>query len=876
MIFLSGDKIECSLALIALTFAAFLAAFDSITWIATISGIYLVGVLWGTKVLRCLGLNLKKLSYVSNPKTNDGESCGVCGGNACKRHKPSRNYVRVNVPKDFDEALENLLEQLLQTYICAWYSEFSSDEAFVQQFRSAIAAAAGNIAQRLFRLDVAAVIFDHLVPIALQHAQDWRVLVNRAQNQGGNPVDYAADYLGPRIHPAAYSRDAELNYLRGLVTTLMPHLLPTTHFSVNNKIILREILANWVLLPAMDALADPDNINTLVILSTHHEGAFAQSLDSVNVPLLHSWAMPPLLIEKPPDSLKPSLEEILNNPQLLYLFMQHIKETGPVHLLQFCLDIDDLSKRMLSPDMSVETEENLYAAAQSLYSSYLIPETPNYLHLPLHISKGLQKILEGGSSKIQELRTSRPLYQAHQEAHTLLEITCLPSFHHSYQMYTLLCGQQTPATPPKSINQNSREAGAAGMGSRLSNQIGRIQRVLRTSAVDGAPYQTDNVYQAEEVDCSPRLHGIPNSFEDGRSRDLTAWRVTVPDVDGRGAQPLYMIVVHSVAQDKSWTVLRRDIDFYTLRTRLAEFHGDRELNDSPLPTRKNQHSSLNTNRQRYQDFLQKLLAKPKLRSSELLHTFLTASDLEPYYSSYSTPDIGLFYQNVAHKLRKERGQHLDKFMKTFLASINIKYEHMDVGVEPTSEQTLNFSTKKGRDLVRVGPFGNNLDLPPKLKDFQFVITNQPQHVKGACFCVTEAVNSLLQVPPSLSRVYWLAASLSYQSLDPVVNKLLNETLVKLLSGGRAALVVKLLHAAILGPKLNDKENSPSSLETEKLKHAQKGLSSLIPWWIFGLRSAWHNLMRSLLEPLQNASFNKHLAYSLLDQIVADLFPEITQ
>lgn len=89
----------------------------------------------------------------------------------------------------------------------------------------------------------------------------------------------------------------------------------------------------------MDALANPDNINTLVVLSTHHEGTLAESKDSVNVPLLHSWAMPPLVIDKSDNCLKPNLEEVLNNPELLYLFMQHIKETGPVNLLQFCLEI---------------------------------------------------------------------------------------------------------------------------------------------------------------------------------------------------------------------------------------------------------------------------------------------------------------------------------------------------------------------------------------------------------------------------------------------------------------------------------------------------------------------------------------------------------
>lgn len=59
----------------------------------------------------------------------------------------------------------------------------------------------------------------------------------------------------------------------------------------------------------------------------------------------------------------------------------------------------------------------------------------NTLCLQIHICICVSfPVLEGGPEKIQELRTSRPFYQAHQEAHALLESTCLPSFHHSYEV----------------------------------------------------------------------------------------------------------------------------------------------------------------------------------------------------------------------------------------------------------------------------------------------------------------------------------------------------------------------------------------------------------------------------------------------------------
>lgn len=99
-------------------------------------------------------------------------------------------------------------------------------------------------------------------------------------------------------------------------------------------------MANWTLLPAIDALADPENINTLVILSTHRDSSLSNIIEIADVPMLQSWLTVPIthshIIH---NYFKPSLDEILSDPQLLYMLMQHIKETGPMNLLQFCLDI---------------------------------------------------------------------------------------------------------------------------------------------------------------------------------------------------------------------------------------------------------------------------------------------------------------------------------------------------------------------------------------------------------------------------------------------------------------------------------------------------------------------------------------------------------
>lgn len=99
----------------------------------------------------------------------------------------------------------------------------------------------------------------------------------------------------------------------------------------------------------------------------------------------------------------------------------------------------------------------------------------------------------------------------------------------------------------------------------------------------------------------------------------------------------------------------------------------------------------------YERFLTKLLQKPSLRGSDLLHTFLTRQDdftlgkLRPgqiqallltrrtsfdkfEFSVISTmapnnQDAGNIYQSVAYKLRKEKGQYLDSFINTFVSSV---------------------------------------------------------------------------------------------------------------------------------------------------------------------------------------------------------------
>lgn len=143
------------------------------------------------------------------------------------------------------------------------------------------------------------------------------------------------------------------------------------------------------------------------------------------------------------------------------------------------------------------------------------------------------------------------------------------------------------------------------------------------------------------------------------------------------------------------------------------------------------------------------------------------------------------------------------------------------------------------------------------------------------FVIIVSVVRLLHVPSVIERILWMFASSSRAKVDPYVNVLLYNALAKLLSGGRAATVVKLLHTKVLGDKNRTKDLSLQSTRRNYYETAKIGLYGLLPYWLMGFYKPWTEIMDSILDSLQNPPLNKHLAYVLLDQILINIFPELS-
>lgn len=181
------------------------------------------------------------------------------------------------------------------------------------------------------------VIAAKLLPCIVKHIDDYLYMQQIIKLKNSRFNDVIVEYLGRRLHAATSNRKNELKYLQHLTASLMPFILPNDYLQCKNyAILIREILAGWVLLPLMDVLADPNILNSLVILAITYKGKKQTYKDvEEKVSFLENF----VVRNSKKSSFATDLNTIKGNTQLLYAFMQFLKKEEHVHLLQFCLDV---------------------------------------------------------------------------------------------------------------------------------------------------------------------------------------------------------------------------------------------------------------------------------------------------------------------------------------------------------------------------------------------------------------------------------------------------------------------------------------------------------------------------------------------------------
>ncbi|XP_040284662.1 sorting nexin-14 isoform X5 [Bufo bufo] len=636
-----------------------------------------------------------------------GHSCAVCGKVKCKRHRPTlqlENYqpwLDLKVPSKVDASLSEVFELVLENFVYPWYRDITEDESSVDELRLTLRFFASVLVRRIQKVDIPSIITRKLLKAAMKHIE----IISKARQKVKNS-EYlqlaALEEYGPDLHVALRSRRDELCYLRKLTELLFPFILPPKATDSRPlTLLLREILSGSLLLPSMDFLADPDNVNRLLLIFIDNSPPEeATEPTSTLVPFLQKFAEPK---NKNPSVLKLELKEIRAEQDLLFRFMSFLKQEGAVHVLQFCLTVEEFNDKILKPELSEEELLDLHKEVKKIFLTYCLEESIDKIRFDSFIVDEIQRIAEGPYKEVVKLQTMRCLFEAYEHVLSLLENVFTPMFCHSDEYFgQLLEGAESPTRNSK-FNRNSlclddiRTTKRGGESSGIGRIGSRIKGVFKSTTMEGAMLPNYGMAEGDEnaieegimvlEDDSPVE--VLTATTPNTPRNLSAWNISIPFVDffedacpekrdKKERIPVFCIDVErndrkAVGHDtERWSVYRKYIEFYVLESKLTEFHGT--FPDTQLPSKRiigpKNYEFLKSKREEFQEYLQKLLQHPELSNSQLLADFLSPNSLETQFHDKILPDVNLgkMIKSVPGKLIKEKGQHLEPFIMNFINS----------------------------------------------------------------------------------------------------------------------------------------------------------------------------------------------------------------
>uniref|UniRef100_A0A667XN54 Sorting nexin 14 n=1 Tax=Myripristis murdjan TaxID=586833 RepID=A0A667XN54_9TELE len=335
-----------------------------------------------------------------------GHSCAVCGKIKCKRHRPTlllENYqpwLDLKVPSKVDASLSEILELVLENFVYPWYRDITDDEAFVDELRVTLRFFAAVLVRRTQKVDVASLITQKLLKVSMKHIE----IISKARQRVKNAEflqQAALEEYGPDLHVALRSRRDELLYLRKLTEMLFPYILPPKASDCRSlTLLIREVLAGSVFLPSMDYLADPDTVNHLILIFIDNSPPEeATEPTSILVPFLQKYSD---ARNKKPSVLKLELKEIREQQDLLFRFMNFLKQEGAVHVLQFCLTVEEFNDRILCPELSDSEKMMLHEEVKKIYETYCLDESIDKIRFDPFIVEEIRnrKIIKSVPSKL--------------------------------------------------------------------------------------------------------------------------------------------------------------------------------------------------------------------------------------------------------------------------------------------------------------------------------------------------------------------------------------------------------------------------------------------------------------------------------------------
>uniref|UniRef100_A0A6Q2YKF3 Sorting nexin 14 n=1 Tax=Esox lucius TaxID=8010 RepID=A0A6Q2YKF3_ESOLU len=628
-----------------------------------------------------------------------GHSCAVCGKVKCKRHRPTlllenhQPWLDLKVYSKADASISEVLELVLENFVYPWYRDITDDEACIDELRMTFRFFASVLVRRTSStdVDVPSIISGKMMKAAMKHVEIITKAKQKVKTTEGLQ-QAALDEYGPDIHVALRSRRDELLYLRKLTEMLFAYLMPPKATDCRSlALLMREVMVGSVFLPTMDFMADPDTVNLMVLIFVDKSPPEqATEPPSTLVPFLQKYADPRT---KKTSVLKLELKEIREQQDLLFRFMNFLKQEGAVHVLQFCLTVEEFNDKILRPELSDTELQRLHGEVQHFHETYCLEESVDKINFDPFIVEEIRNVAQGPYQGVVRLQTMRCLFEAYEHVLSLLENVFTPMFCHSDEYFRhLLRGAESPRRDSRinryvlQVAMNTSKRGETFGISRIGS---KIKGVFKSTTMEGSllPYsmvdaEDETVEEATivvEDDTPAEISSTP-----GALRNLSAWSITIPYIDlyddevKRERVPVFCIdVVRNDRKEvghetETWSIFRRYLEFYVLENKLTEFHGS--FADAQLPSKRiigpKNCEFLASKREEFEEYLQRLLQHPELSNSQLLADFLSPNSMETQFMEKMMPDVNLgkIFRSVPGKIIKEKGQNLEPFIQSFFNS----------------------------------------------------------------------------------------------------------------------------------------------------------------------------------------------------------------
>uniref|UniRef100_A0A8C8G5R1 Sorting nexin-14-like n=1 Tax=Oncorhynchus tshawytscha TaxID=74940 RepID=A0A8C8G5R1_ONCTS len=753
-----------------------------------------------------------------------GHSCAVCGKVKCKRHRPTlllENYqpwLDLKVYSKVDASMSELLELVLENFVYPWYRDITDDEACVDELRITFRFFASVLVRRAQKVDVPSLISGKMMKAAMKHVEIIAKAKQKVKNTEGLQ-QAALDEYGPDLHVALRSRRDELLYLRKVTEMLFSYLMPPKATDCRSlALLMREVMVGSVFLPTLDFMADPDTVNHMVLIFVDDSPPeLAMDPPSALVPFLQKYADPRT---KKTSVLKLELKEIREQQDLLFRFMNFLKQEGAVQVLQFCLTVEEFNDKILCPELSDSELQRLHGEVQHLYETYCLEESIDKISFDPFIIEEIRNIAQGPYEGVVKLQTMHCLFEAYEHVLSLLESVFTPMFCHS-------------------------------------DEIEEATVVVE----DNTPVEA----------CSTP----------GVLRNLSAWSITIPYVDelNRERVPVFCIEVErndrkEVGQEtENWSIFRRYMEFYVLENKLTEFHGS--FADAQLPSKRiigpKNYEFLSSKREEFEAYLQRLMQHPELSNSQLLADFLSPHSMESQFMDKMLPDVNLgkIFRSVPGKIIKEKGQNLEPFIQSFFNSCE------SPKAKPSRpEMTMLSPTAEKNKKLFTDLYKNNANLSEGL---------EKKHNRN-CFMEVISVEGMYDYMMFMGRVVfhmpdWLHHILSggrilfKNTLEAYMDNYIQHKLDVILQEHHVVSLVTMLRDAVF---CETSEELTTGDKQRRAKKAFEEMMNYLPDFVekcIGQEAKYEGI-RLLFDGFQQPLLNKQMTYILMDIAVEELFPEL--